>query len=227
MWMFDVFSYTLVVASGRAKTLQCSDLRGKSFSRKWIFPESTNSPVRNLFLLANSEIWYLYWMLSTKSKSSNEDIRSCELISCFRFVSMSRILVLMGCEPRNLSYIDLGSNRTVLQAAAGGLHTCALLDNHAIKCLPVSRLLAFQTGISKMNWVCDEPKWMIWDPLKRCETISANSTSTMYGAAPGSQIRSWQTHTIKIFPIKIINSVYVKLISLKPCSIISSFADYL
>ncbi|CAL1149184.1 unnamed protein product [Cladocopium goreaui] len=34
----------------------------------------------------------------------------------------------------NLSYIDLGSNRTVVQAAAGGLHTCALLDNHAIKC---------------------------------------------------------------------------------------------
>ncbi|CAK8989903.1 Ultraviolet-B receptor UVR8 (Protein UV-B RESISTANCE 8) (RCC1 domain-containing protein UVR8) [Durusdinium trenchii] len=34
----------------------------------------------------------------------------------------------------NLPYIDLGSNRTAIQAAAGGLHTCALLDNHEIKC---------------------------------------------------------------------------------------------
>lgn len=34
----------------------------------------------------------------------------------------------------NLSSISLGSGRSVLQVAAGGLHSCALLDNNAVKC---------------------------------------------------------------------------------------------
>jgi alpha-tubulin suppressor-like RCC1 family protein len=38
----------------------------------------------------------------------------------------------------NLPAVDLGTGRTARQIAAGQFHTCALLDNNAVKCWGLS-----------------------------------------------------------------------------------------
>lgn len=99
-------------------------------------------------LIGFGELNNSVFMLLAKSKSRQ---KYAELIK-IDFLFQIRFGVLVpGKPPRNLSYIDLGSNRTVVQAAAGGLHTCALLDNHAIKCRLVSPL--FQSrAIPQNEW---------------------------------------------------------------------------
>eukprot|EP00434_Breviolum_minutum_P016874 symbB.v1.2.014888.t1/scaffold1099.1/size138014/4 len=68
----------------------------------------------------------------------------------------------IGDEPfemgENLSYINLGSNRSVLQASAGGLHTCALLDNHDIKCWGDARF--GQLGLENVESMGDDANEM-------------------------------------------------------------------
>lgn len=55
----------------------------------------------------------------------------------------------------NLAAVNLGAGRSVLQVVAGDNHTCALLDNHTVKCFGDN--LSGQLGQGNQNDIGDNP----------------------------------------------------------------------
>jgi E3 ubiquitin-protein ligase HERC3 len=76
--------------------------------------------------------------------------------------------------PNTLANVSLGSGRSVTQVALGGMHTCAILDNNALKCWGLNHI--GQLGYGDNSHRGDNP-----DEIRR--NTNPNPEETAYSAA--------------------------------------------